>query len=166
MLASKVSVSEETKNKSKLNVFQKGALRFEKLKNADNNGTLTAAKNRIDVAYICGYPEEQKGNGYAWVSRMIRQGVLAETVRYFDNGKAINEYHTTGKEPDYSFSAMHSGKKAKKAKKVEEVKEPVILSRVAADTVEVVLSENGRTICVKGLSDNGAIELVKTIWNK
>lgn len=168
MFATKLTISPETTKG--LNVFQIGELRFGRVKEAEKDGTLSQVKNRRELGYLAGYSKQQSGTANAWVNRMIKLGYISETIRYFENGKATYEYHLTGVEPDYAPS-WHKNKqrkamkaiKARKATKNTPDVETVTITR--SETVEVVLSDNGRTICVKGLDTNSAIELIKNIWN-
>lgn len=103
MEISRLIFSKETKQKinEDLNGNQKGILRWNKLKEAEEKGTLMLAKNRYEVANLVGYSEENKMRGYQWVSDKISGEHLRETmIGLGKNGKMEYEYHTIS-DPDY-----------------------------------------------------------------
>ena len=118
MFASKITLTEETKNKMKkgMSIREKGKVLFARLQELDADGTLSKAQTRADVARLVGYSEERATAGYAWVSNLIRRGHISETLRKLTpNGKMVAEYHTTGSMPDYGYEEMNRRKTEKKA---------------------------------------------------
>lgn len=116
MEISRLTFRKETKDKMKkeMTVREKGRVLFDKLKGLDEDGTLSKASNRADVARLVGYSEERSKAGYAWVSNLIRRGHLTETVReWTPSGKMVAEYHMTGSAPDYGYEEV----KRRRAKK-------------------------------------------------
>lgn len=116
-VASKITLTEETKNKMKkgMSIREKGRVLFARLQELDANGTLSKAQTRADVARLVGYSEERATAGYAWVSSLIRRGYISETLRKLTpNGKMIAEYHTTGSVPDYDYEQVNRRKTEKK----------------------------------------------------
>ena len=96
--------------KEELSGPRKGELRWNKIKDADDNGILSHAKNRYEVANIAGYSSAERSKGYQWVANLIRRGHLQEIMHGLNNGKFEYEYHVVG-EPDFNH------KKARKAAK-------------------------------------------------
>lgn len=116
MEISRLTFRKETKDKMKkeMTVREKGKVLFDRLKELDEDGTLSKASNRADVARLVGYSEERSKAGYAWVSNLIRRGHLAETVReWTPSGRMVAEYHTTSSAPDYGYEEV----KRRRAKK-------------------------------------------------
>ena len=116
MEISRLTFRKETKDKMKkeMTVREKGRVLFDRLKELDEDGTLSKASNRADVARLVGYSEERSKAGYAWVSNLIRRGHLIETVReWTPSGRMVAEYHTTGSAPDYGYEEV----KRRRAKK-------------------------------------------------
>lgn len=105
MFANKLTISKQTLNKNTLNLRQKGRLRFEKLIEAENNGTLQRASTRKELALIAGFTDEETENGkkgYSWVSNLIQRGYIKETPFDFAaDGVYGNEYHVVSS-PDYA----------------------------------------------------------------
>lgn len=116
MEVSKITFRKETKDKMKkgMTIREKGRVLFDRLKELEEDGTLSKAKNRADIARLVGYPEERSKAGYAWVSNLIRRGHLSEIIQeWTPSGKMIAEYHTTGSMPDYGYEELNR-RKAKK----------------------------------------------------
>lgn len=114
MLNAKVIFSKETKEKMEkgLNKFERGKLRFDKLKEMDEQGRLCLAHNRYEVANLVGYTEEQRLTGYRWVSNMVTNGYMSEVLLgHGTDGKPEYEYHII-KEPAYKPFAGRYGDKA------------------------------------------------------
>lgn len=86
-----------------LNKRQRGKLRFEKLKEASENGGLQKAKTRADVARLVGFTSAQYKTGYSWVMNMLTRKHLIEHISGIGkNGRAEYEY-TLGTDPDYDM---------------------------------------------------------------
>lgn len=118
MDVSRLSFTRKTQEamKKDLSVRQRGRLLFAKLQELDNDGTLSKATSRADVATLVGYTEEQAKAGYSWVSNLINRGHLSEIVQgWTPSGKMIAEYHMTGTEPSYGYEEAKRRKEKKKA---------------------------------------------------
>lgn len=118
MDVSRLSFTKKTQEamKKDLSVRQRGRLLFAKLQELDNDGTLSKATSRADVATLVGYTEEQAKAGYSWVSNLIRRGHLSETIQeWTPSGKMIAEYHTTGTKPSYGYEEAKRRREKKKA---------------------------------------------------
>ena len=105
MEVSRVLFTKETREKmgKGLNKRQRGKLRFEKLKEAFENGELQKAKTRADVARLVGFTSEQYKTGYSWVMNMLTRKHLIERISGLSkNGRAEYEY-TLGTDPDYGM---------------------------------------------------------------
>ncbi len=83
-----------------LTTHQKGKIYFDRLTDLDNSGELSKAHNRNEVISLVGYTGSE-GNGYSWVSNLVRRGHLTETLASIEDGKKIYEYHLARKRPTY-----------------------------------------------------------------
>lgn len=118
MEVSRLSFSKKTQDKmnKKISGRRKGEILFNRLEEMDNDGTLSRAKNRADVATLVGYPNERAKAGYSWVSNLIARGHLTETVReWTPSGTRIAEYHLTGVRPKYGYEERADRAKRKEA---------------------------------------------------
>ena len=109
MEISRLSFTKKTQEdmKKDMSVREKGKVLFARLQELEEDGTLSKAKTRADVARLVGYPEERAKAGYAWVSNLVRRGHLRETIQeWTPSGKMIAEYHTTGSLPDYGYEEV------------------------------------------------------------
>lgn len=146
-----------------LNGLQRGKLRWEKLKEAEKEGKLSMAKNRYEVANLCGFTGEERNRGYNWVAGKIRAGQIKETIHGIgDYGKMEFEY-SLAKDPDYD--RRHAQELRWKDKTKEE--KPVV--KISEDTnsmpttYKVEIVRVGTTIKVELHSYNEVSEFVKTI---
>ena len=186
MEVSRTIFKKETKEamKKDLSVRQRGRLLFARLQELDNDGTLSKAKSRADVATMVGYTEEQAKAGYSWVSNLIRRGHVSETIQeWTPSGKMIAEYHTTGSVPSYGYEEVSRRKAKKKAgqelrrwqDKVEagyipQAPEPQVYDekQVASDTkivapIKIEITRGDMTIRVEMDSHEEASKLITTI---
>ena len=115
MFASKITISKDTQKKNEMTVREKGKVLFARLQELEEDGTLSKAKTRADVARLVGYSEERAKAGYAWVSSLIKRGHVSETIQeWTPGGKMIAEYHTTGSAPDYGYEEVNRRRAKKK----------------------------------------------------
>lgn len=93
MEISRLIFTKETKEKldKGISAQAKGKLRWEKLKEAEDNGTLQQARSRIDVGKIVGLDNDK--TAYSWVSGLIHKKAIVETLDSFENNKAVYTYH-------------------------------------------------------------------------
>ena len=107
--------------KKDLSVRERGKLLFSRLQELDNNGMLSKAKSRADVATMVGYTAERAKAGYSWVSNLISRGNLRETIlEWSPSGKMVAEYHVI-KSPDYDYQETKRRKDSKKKHAEERV---------------------------------------------
>ncbi len=109
MEVSKLSFTKKTQDQMKkdMSVREKGKVLFARLQELEEDGTLSKAKTRADVARLVGYSEERAKAGYAWISNLIRRGHVRETIlEWTPSGKMVAEYHTTGSMPDYGYEEV------------------------------------------------------------
>lgn len=165
MEVSRLTFTKETKDKiSKgLNRRQQGKLRFEKLKEAEENGLLQKAKTRIEVAQLAGFTKEQYKTGYSWVSNMLVRKHLIERISGIGmNGRAEYEYHL-GSEPDYSnYSAAKARAKINKQPEVV-VDEVETKPQVIASVAKLEIVRGDLSIKIEFANDTNVIELVKQL---
>ena len=83
-----------------LTAHQKGKIYFDRLTDLDNSGELSKARNRNEVVSLVGYTGSE-GNGYSWVSNLVRRGHLTETLVSVEDGNKYYEYHLARKRPTY-----------------------------------------------------------------
>lgn len=171
MEISKLSFTKNTqKAMSKdMTVREKGKVLFARLEEMDNDGTLSKARSRADVARLVGYPEERAKAGYAWVSNLIRRGHLSETIQeWTPSGKMVAEYHTTGSMPDYGYEEVNR-RKAKKEKVAEEwqkwqSKMPILAEeKPTTNPIKIEITRGDMTIKVEMDSHEEASKLITTI---
>ena len=97
MNVSKLTFTRETKEKmsKQLSHFEKGKLRWERLKELDSSGELDKARNRREISGMLGLGHNY-GAGYSWISNMISRGHVKETLLGF------NKYN----QPEYEYSII------------------------------------------------------------
>lgn len=155
-----------------LSVRQRGKLLFSRLQELDNNGMLSKAKNRADVATMVGYTTEQAKAGYGWVSNLIHRGNLNEIVQeWTPSGKMVAEYHVA-KSPDYDYQETKRRRDSKK-KHAEQVarelanwqKQAPILAeeKAATNPIKIEITRGDMTIKVEMDSHEEASKLITTI---
>ena len=100
MEISRLFFSKETQEKlnKPISPQHKGKLRWEKLKEAESNGTLQHAKRRVDLGKIVGIEDYQ--SAYSWVTGLIKKGAIKETIAGFENNYPVYEY-TLGEPLEY-----------------------------------------------------------------
>ena len=181
MEVSRMIFKKETQDKMKkdMSVREKGKVLFARLQELEEDGTLSKAKTRADVARLVGYPEERAKAGYAWVSNLIRRGHVSETIQeWTPSGKMIAEYHTTGSIPDYGYEEVNRRKAKKKVgqelrrwqDKVEAGYIPQVYDekQIAGDTkiatpIKIEITRGDMTIKVEMDSHEEASKLITTI---
>ena len=174
MEISKLTFKKETKEamRKDLSVRERGKLLFARLQELDDNGTLSKAKSRADVATMVGYTAERTKAGYSWVSNLISRGNLRETIlEWSPSGKMIAEYHVI-KSPDYDYQETKRRKDSKK-KRVEQVtrelidwqKQAPILAeeKPATNPIKIEITRGDMTIKVEMDSHEEASKLIATI---
>lgn len=137
-----------------LTTSQKGKLRWERIKEAEEHGSLSSAKNRYEVANIAGFTEEDRNRGYQWVSNMITRKHLKEVMTGVGkNGKFEYEYHTV-EEPDYSRNKARVARLKKQQQRKKE--EAVQVTKKQEKTV----MERGKELFgkLKDLAKEGTLE--------
>lgn len=141
-----------------LNASQRGKLRWERIKEAEEHGSLASAKNRYEVANLAGFTEETRNRGYQWVSNMIARKHLKEIMTGVGkNGKFEYEYHTVS-DPDYS---RNKARDARLEKQQQRKKEGV--AQVAKKQEKTVM-ERGRELFgrLKDLAKEGTLEKARS----
>lgn len=99
-----------------------GELRVQKIIEAQNDGRLTKARNRLDVGELVGISRDRVAVANSWVYRQISLGYLTETLLQFDkNHLPEYEYHY------YENKLAKSKSKSKSKKPVNHgIKTPVV----------------------------------------
>lgn len=128
MEVSRLIFTKETKDKMNepINHFKRGELRWKRIKEYEDDGTLSKARSRMDIVEMLG-AERKYNSVYNWVSNMITRGYLKETMTGVDNsGKMEYEYHTV-KTPNFSPAKnANKGRKVMKKPTPKAVAIPVI----------------------------------------
>lgn len=181
MEVSRLSFTKKTQDKMKkdMSVREKGKVLFARLQELEEDGTLSKAKSRADVARLVGYPEERAKAGYSWVSNLISRGHIRETIlEWTPSGKMVAEYHTTGSTPDYGYEEVERRRAKKKVgqelrrwqDKVEAGYIPQVYDekQVASDTkiatpIKIEITRGDMTIKVEMDSHEEASKLITTI---
>lgn len=178
MEVSRLSFTKKTQENTKKNmsVREKGKILFARLQELDEDGTLSRAKTRTDVARLVGYPRERAKAGYAWVSNLIRRGHMTETIRgYSPSGVADCEYHLAGSHPDYGYEEQgrRRARKTAVAKMAEEavrqglVEQMPVLDNLVAQTkmvaTKVEITKGDMIIKVEFAEVEQATNLITTI---
>lgn len=166
MEISKLSFTKKTQDQMKkdMSVREKGEILFARLQELEEDGTLSKAKSRADVARLVGYTEERAKAGYAWISNLIRRGHVSETIQeWTPSGKMVAEYHTTGSTPDYGYEEVNRRKRKKQAiAKVAE--ETIEREKVIANTpIKMEITKGDMTIKVELAEVEQATNLITTI---
>lgn len=140
-----------------LTAAQRGKLRWERIKEAEDHGSLASARNRHEVANIAGFTKETKNRGYQWVSNMIARKHLQEIVQGVGkNGLIEYEYHTIS-DPDYSRQ------KARDAR-LEKQKQNKEIKAMEAKKQEKTVMERGRELFgrLKDLEKEGTLKKARS----
>ena len=141
-----------------LNKLQRGKLRWEKLKEAEDNGKLLMAKNRYEVANMAGFTTTEKKKGYNWVSNMIRRGQLQEHIYSIGgNGKMEYEYKL-GERPDYERKNAQEARWGTQPKSTEVIDTPK--PTTTKKKKQTSLKERGRQMFarLKAFAEYGGLE--------
>ena len=141
-----------------LSASQRGKLRWERIKEAEEHGSLALAKNRYEVANLAGFTEETRERGYQWVSSMVSKKYLQEIMHGLGkNGKFEYEYHTVN-DPDYS---RQKARDARLGKQQQRKKEEV--AKVAKKQEKSVM-DRGRELFgkLKELAKDGTLEKARS----
>lgn len=127
-----------------LNHFQRGELRWKKIKEMEDNGMLKRAKNRLDLVEMLGFKRGYNA-GYTWVSNLISRGHLRETMYELGkDGKMEYEYSTV-KAPMFSPKEWSSKPKKAETKKVVKDKTPVV-TPISQPSVKI---DNGTRVIIR-----------------
>lgn len=180
MEVSRLTFRKETKDKMKkgITVREKGRILFDRLRELDEDGTLSKASSRADVAKLVGYSEERSKAGYAWVSNLIRRGHLEEIAReWTPSGKMVAEYHVANSSPDYGYEEVERRRAKKKvaqelrrwqdkeaSRQTEQWTEPPIIERTTINKpIKIEITRGDMTIKVEMDSHEEASKLITTI---
>ena len=165
----RVDVSKETLDRAQkpLSTRERGRLRYEKLVKAADEGVLTKATNRFEVANLAGYTEyENSSQGYSWVSNLLHRGCLIEVIDHYDEKtkKPIYNYYLGDKKPNYEpwGGKRGSGKKSKQVEKTvvreiikEQVKENPSVQEISISTSKMSIKFSA--------SEDKLVELAKDL---
>lgn len=166
MEVSRLSFTKKTQEdmKKDITVRKKGKVLFARLQELEEDGTLSKAKTRADVARLVGYTEERAKAGYAWVSNLIRRGHLRETIQeWTPSGKMVAEYHTTGSIPDYGYEEVNR-RRHKKQEIAKVAEENIEREKIVTNTpIKMEVVKGDITIKVELADAEQATNLITTI---
>lgn len=166
MEVSRLSFTKKTQDQmnKKMSVREKGKILFARLQELEEDGTLSKAKSRADVARLVGYTEERAKAGYSWVSNLISRGHIRETIlEWTPSGKMVAEYHTTGSMPDYGYGEAKRRKRKKQAI-AKAAEEAIEREKVVANTpIKMEIAKGDMTIKVEFAEVEQATNLITTI---
>ena len=165
MEISRLSFTKKTQEdmKKDMPVRRKGKVLFARLKELDEDGTLSKAKTRADVARLVGYTEERAKAGHAWVGSLISRGYLSETIlEWSPNGKRVAEYHMTGSVPDYGYEKV--GRRKAKEAIAKMAEETIEREKVVVHTpIKMEITKGDMTIKVELAEIEQVTNLITTI---
>lgn len=153
----RVILTDKTKKEmnKELTNHHKGALLARRLKEVAENGKLSQARTRFDVARLVGYTEGQRASGYAWVKRMVKIGVLSETL------DSVNEHGRANYQFFYNGTTEEQ-KKEEPVETVEVAETPVEPVENVGKTI-LTLYHCETTLAIEGASGDTIVEIVKSI---
>lgn len=166
MEVSKLTFKEDTIKKmdSGLTRKEKGKILEKRLKELDETGRLAFVKNRLQLATAVGYTDEEAPKrGAAWVSAIVKRGLVSETLRGFDrNNKPEYEYHYNGNK-----RAKHTPSNVKQEGGVKQ-EEQMATVPIATDnkTIKIEILKGDITIRVEFIDQDRALGLITTLLNK
>lgn len=156
MEASMLTFTKEFKEKTKkgLSRRQIGELRWKKLQEADRLGALQGVQNRQQLGALVGITQSKLY--YAWTNSLLKRGRISETLRGFENGKAVYEYHIEN---------------AEKPKTMPNVSTPsVVLPDTPTASVDIkplnivmTITTANTIIKLENLDANSAVEIIKAV---
>lgn len=166
MEISRLSFTKETQEdmKKDMSARKKGKALFARLQELENDGTLSKAKTRADVARLVGYSEERAQAGYVWVSNLIRRGHLSETIQeWTSSGKMVAEYHLSSTKPDYDYEEAKRRKEKNKtiAKAAEEAIEQEKV--ISSTPIKLKIAKGDMVIKIEVAAVEQATNLITTI---
>ena len=148
-----------------ISTHKKGELRWNKLKELEDTGRLSNAKNRKEVSAMMGLGNGY-GAGYTWLSSMIKRGYVKEELFGFDKyDRPEYIYHLVGK-PSYS-PGVKSKKTVEETAKIS-APEPVPLVSIpeANDRVRAIIRYKDITIEFENINDSIVGSIVEKIINR
>ncbi len=130
-----------------------GELRYKKLKEPDENGSLSVCRTRQEVADMLGIPGAK---GRSFIARAIYTGKLEEIIRGKDRQKPICEYHWAYKDLSY--------------KQHEPITTPMVLSKAYNSEPKVLVKAkatikytDGREIILEGYAGEDIATIIKAL---
>ena len=177
MEATTVKISEETINKMNKTLSNKeiGKLRLQKLVEASKNGKLQLAKRRWDVAQIAGYKDNQTAAGYYWVDRMIKRGVLTESLsdEKTSTGFVAYNYYLVESKLDAAYKPCGRKNTAKKTVFSDEIKTvdkmlqeiSPVEDKKEENSMTIVIRRGDTEITLTNVTSEIAIETIKAVMN-
>lgn len=166
MEVSRLTFTKETQEKMNkpLNHFQRGELRWKRIKECEANGKLGKARNRMDIVEMLGGARTY-GAIYSWTCNMISRGHIKETLSGIGkDGKMEYEYSVI-KSPNFT-PAPNAQKivKPKKAAIVVPTTPPVVLDGAVVESSKAKITVRYKELSIE-LEDISR-EIVEAIIEK
>lgn len=139
------------KSPEELTKTQRGRMRFERIVEADANGKLEKAKNRVDVCKIANLGLENEERLYAWVTKLIKQGIIQEEF-LGKNKRGKREYR-------YSIDRKIMDLKSAPSIARRPIKESVSINSTILLTVE----SKGVKVSLSCANSSQAMDIVKSL---
>ena len=152
MEASRLTFTNEFKEKAAKGLSRRriGELRWERLLKFDEQGALQGVHNRKQLGALVGVTSPKAY--HQWIAGLIKKGRLSETLRGFENNKAVLEYH------------IESRTTAPKKKPVMNVEKPIMQeTEKQTSTVTITVTFANSIIKIEGADVNTAVEIIKAM---
>lgn len=143
----------EEMTKSKPSRRKLGELRYKKLKELDENGSLSVCRTRQDVADMLGIPGAK---GRSFIARAIYSGKLEEIIRGKDHQKPICKYHWAYKDLSYK---QHEPITTPVMSSKADDSEPKVLAKAKA----TIKYTDGREIILEGYTGEDIATIIKAL---
>lgn len=139
------------KSPEELTKTQRGRMRFERIVEADANGKLEKAKNRVDVCKIANLGLENEERLYAWVTKLINQGIIQE--EFLGKNKRGRR--------EYRYSIDRKIRDLKSAPSV--VRQPIKESNSIDRTILLTVESKGVKVSLSCANSSQAMDIVKSL---
>lgn len=152
MEASRLTFTNEFKERAAkgLSRRQIGELRWKKILELDEQGVLQNVHNRKQFGALVGITKPK--TYHQWVAGLIKSGKISETLRGFENNKAVLEYH------------VESTPTVQKKKPVMNVEKQVVQEvEKQTSTATITVTFANSIVKIEGADANIAVEIIKAM---
>lgn len=157
---------ENTMPNKKLSMKDRGKIKWEKLLEGANGGSLALCKNRREVAELVGYTKGEAHRGHSWVSNLIKQGHLIEKrVGTNHRGFAVCEY-SLGTTPDYGPGVVFNTPEPQIIERARMVSDAPSETTIATPNAKVVITYGELKIELNEVSPDMVKDIIADMFNK